>query len=197
MILKAGMYDVPGGHVAAVVTHLEMTAPTTLEPSSFPDGITASQDAVDLATYRGLFTSVGGPWLWTSRLLMDDAALGALLDDPQTEIWIIRKGSTDIGLIELNFAEPHTCELVLLGVLKSVTGQGLGKPMMALAQSRAFARDISLFTVHTCSLDDPRALSFYQSAGFTAVKRAVEIFADPRLTGHHDPAAAPQIPCLT
>jgi ribosomal protein S18 acetylase RimI-like enzyme len=197
MILTAGMYDVASGHVATVVTHLEMATPTMPAPAPFPKGITGSGDGVDIGTYRRLFKSVGGPWLWVSRLLMDDVALGALLDDPQIEIWVIRQDGTDIGLIELDFRAPDACELVLFGIEKAATGQGLGKPMMALAQSRAHARHKSLFTLHTCTLDDPRALGFYQNIGFRPVKRTVEIFADPRFDGIHDPATAPQIPCLT
>ncbi|WP_375255254.1 GNAT family N-acetyltransferase [Yoonia sp.] len=196
MILNAGMYDVPGGHVATIVTHLEMTTPTMPAQLPFPDGITATSQDVDPVTYRAIFRSVGGPWLWTSRLLLDDAALAKLLDDPLNEIWVLRQDGTDIGLIELDFSKPQECELVLFGMVPTATGQGLGGPMMALAQSRAFARKIRLFTVHTCHLDDPRALAFYQRMGFNPVKRAVEVFADPRLTGTHDPAIAPHIPCL-
>ena len=196
MILKEGMYDVPGGHVATVVTHLEMTTPTMPAPLPFPDGITATNQGIDLETYRALFRSVGGPWLWTSRLLLDDAALTKLLDDPLNEIWVVRQNGADIGLIELDFSKPKECELVLFGMLATATGQGLGKPMMALVQSRAFARDIKRLEVHTCHLDDPRALTFYQHMGFKPVKRAVEVFADPRLSGTHDPNIAPQIPCL-
>jgi ribosomal protein S18 acetylase RimI-like enzyme len=114
-----------------------------------------------------------------------------------TEVWVIRKGSDPIGLVELAFQGAQDCELAYFGIIKEATGQGLGGPMMALAQSRAFARDITHLYVHTCNWDDPRALGFYQKAGFVPYQTAVEVFPDPRLHGHHSPDTAPHVPCLT
>lgn len=197
MILSEGLYDVAAGHIATVITHLEMQAPFQDVPKPFPDGVAARGPLTDLDTYRALFKSVGAPWLWTSRLLLDDAGLGALLNDPLVECWAIRQGDTNIGLIELDFRTEGACELVLFGLVAQATGQGLGGPMITFAQARAAARGVDLFTLKTCHLDDPRALGFYQRAGFTPVKRSVEVFADPRLNGPHDPATAPHVPCLS
>jgi hypothetical protein len=49
---------------------------------------------------------------------------------------------------------------------------------------------------NTVVLDHPRALAFYQRAGFVPYKRAIEISRDPRLTGEVPPTAAPQIPMI-
>lgn len=198
MILTAGMHSVPAGHVATVVTYLQMTtAPTATTPKPLPAGMTAQQETLDLESYRALFRAVGAPWLWTSRLVMQDDALRTILGSADTELWIIRQDGGAIGFIELDFSVAGTCELAFFGMIDTATGQGLGGPMMALAQSRAFTRDTELFTVHTCSLDDPRALAFYIKAGFTPYKREIEVFEDPRLQGIHSKTTAPQIPCLT
>jgi hypothetical protein len=50
--------------------------------------------------------------------------------------------------------------------------------------------------VHTCTLDHPHALGFYRASGFAAISRTVETFADPRLSGHLSPDAAPHVPLL-
>ena len=50
--------------------------------------------------------------------------------------------------------------------------------------------------VHTCTLDHPRALSFYLQAGFVAYERAVEVADDPRLTGEAPRTAAPHVPVI-
>ena len=197
MILTEGLHEVPQGQVAAVVTYLEMALPATTRAKPCPAGITAMQERPNLESYRTLFRAIGAPWLWVSRLTMDDNALRAILDDPNSEITVIRKDGTPIGLVELDFSETGICELAFFGMVQSATGQGLGGPMIALAQSRAVQAGATKMTVHTCSLDDPRALTFYQKAGFTPVKRAVEVFADPRINGPYDTATAPQIPCLT
>ena len=196
MILSEGMHEVPAGHLAAVVTYLEMTASAKMDAKPFPAGVTATKEVLDTNTYRTLFRAVGAPWLWTSRLAMDDSALNAILTDPSIEIWVVRKDGAAIAFIELDYSAPMICELAFFGMITAATGQGLGGPMMGLAQTQAFRQNVQSFTVHTCSLDDPRALGFYRKAGFTPVKRGVEVFADPRIEGPHAPTTAPQIPCL-
>lgn len=195
-MIRAGLHDVPAGHVAAVVTYLQMTAPAAATARPLPAGTTAMQERLANDTYRALFRAVGAPWLWFSRLIMDDATLRTILDHDAIEVWVIRRDGQAIGFVELDFRTAGACELAFFGIIKEATGQGLGGPMMALAQSRAFARDISRLHVHTCSLDDPRALDFYRKAGFTPYKRAVEVFADPRLDGPYPDTTASHIPCL-
>ena len=197
MTLTEGMHSVPAGHIATVVTYLQMTAAAITAPKPLPAGMTINLEGLDLKDYRALFRAVGAPWLWTSRLVMQDDALRAILASADTELWIIRKNGDPIAFIELDFSVSGSCELAFFGMVPVATGQGLGGPMMAFAQTRAFSRGTSIFTVHTCSLDDPRALEFYIKAGFTPDKREVEVFADPRLQGIHARTTAPQIPCLT
>jgi N-acetylglutamate synthase-like GNAT family acetyltransferase len=196
MILPEGMHTVPRGHLAAVVTHLQMTAPTMTESIPFPTGTTAVHEKLDNATYLQIFQAIGSPWLWTERALLDDAALAAIISDDRIQTWVIRQDGAAIGLVELDFRVMDACELAYFGMVVAATGQGLGGPMMALAQSRAFSRDIRRFHVHTCTLDDASALPFYQKTGFVPYKFEVEVFPDPRLSGAHSRTAASQIPCL-
>ena len=195
-MITEGMHHISPGHVPAVVTYLQMTAPGMIDPKPFPTGTSAGREHLDVESYKALFRAVGAPWLWSSRLEMTDAALAAILNDNQTETWVVRQNGTAIALVELDFRPHAACELAYFGMIQDATGQGLGGPMMALAQSCAFARDIKRFFVHTCNWDDPRALAFYQKAGFVPYKFAVEVFADPRLDGPHKPTTAPHVPCL-
>jgi len=196
-MINAGMHAVPQGHVPAVVTYLEMAAPAMQAAKPFPDGMTVAQEHPDTDTYRALFRAVGAPWLWSSRLEMDDATLAEILNRDTTEVWVVRQNGNAIAIAELDFQDGNSCELAYFGMVKDVTGQGLGGPMMALAQQKAFARDVTRFFVHTCNWDDPRALAFYQKAGFVPYKFEIEVFPDPRLQGLYPNTAAPQIPCLT
>jgi hypothetical protein len=61
---------------------------------------------------------------------------------------------------------------------------------------RAWREGVRRVHVHTCSLDHPAALSAYRRAGFVPVRRALERFIDPRLTGVLPADAAPQVPLL-
>jgi GNAT superfamily N-acetyltransferase len=185
---------VPAGHLAAVVTHLEMTAPPApravpalARPLTFQRVRVVDRDAdggvAALAAYRALFRAVGEEWLWFSRLRIDDAALMAILADPDVEAYAVYDGDKAVGLLELDFRTPRECELAFFGLAASHTGQGAGRWLMHEATTRAWARGITRFHVHTCTLDHPSAVAFYVRSGFTAYTREVEVAPDPRLTG--------------
>ncbi|MBY6256496.1 GNAT family N-acetyltransferase [Phytobacter diazotrophicus] len=195
--IALGYSDVPPGHVASVVTCLEMRSKPQQETLPLPEGITlAPLVNVDLIAYRALFRKIGAKWLWFSRLYMADDKLTAILNDPNVEAWVIRDGAEDIGMLELDFSEPGQCELVFLGLVEGTTGKGLGRAVMSRATERAFAKPIERFWVHTCTFDHPSALNFYIRSGFVPYAFQVEVQADPRLTGHLPADAAPHIPLI-
>jgi GNAT superfamily N-acetyltransferase len=195
--IALGYSDVPPGHVASVVTCLEMRSKPQQETLPLPEGITlAPLVNVDLVAYRALFRKIGAKWLWFSRLYMADDKLTSILNDPNVEAWVIRDGAEDIGMLELDFSEPGQCELVFLGLVEGTTGKGLGRAIMSRATERAFAKPIERFWVHTCTFDHPSALNFYIRSGFVPYAFQVEVQADPRLTGHLPADAAPHIPLI-
>lgn len=196
MTLAPGLHPVPKGHLAAVVTSLQMTTSAMIDPKPFPETYGAARERLSIYDYRWIFADIGTPWLWTSRLALDDDALREILTDPGVETWIIRQSGNAIGLIELDFRTQDICELTFFGLISSATGQGLGGPMMALAQEQAFERSIKQFLVKTCTLDAPAALAFYQKAGFVPYQVDVDVFADPRITGVLPTTSAEHIPCL-
>jgi GNAT superfamily N-acetyltransferase len=189
-----GVTDLPPGKIAEVVTYLEMlAAPARPEP---PAGGFTLERFSDVTRYRALFRRVGEQWLWMSRLVVPEAALRTILDDPAVEAFALRSGGEDIGLLELDFRQAEECELAYFGVVPEAIGTGAGRFLMTEAVTRAWARPIRRFWVHTCTHDHPRALAFYQRAGFRAYKRAIEIADDPRLTGHLPREAAPDVPVI-
>ncbi len=192
-----GLIAVKPGEVAAVVTSLEMLERP--RPRPLPDSPLRLVRWVDPAPakYRALFERVGAPWLWFSRLVMDDARLTAILHDPAVEIHAVTDPrGIEIGLLELDFRAAATCELSFVGLVPELTGQGHGRWLMAHALIRAWRPDVSRVWVHTCTLDHPQALGFYRASGFTPYARAVETFPDPRLSGHLPRDAAPHVPLL-
>ena len=63
--IALGYSDVPPGHVASVVTCLEMRSKPQQETLPLPEGITlAPLVNVDLVAYRALFRKIGAKWLW-------------------------------------------------------------------------------------------------------------------------------------
>ena len=187
---------VPDGQLAAVVTFLEMrdapraeipASPLKLERVSVPQP----------EHYRELFKRIGARWLWFSRLLMDDAHLASIIQHPKVELFSVMDGSgREVGMLELDFREPHECELSFIGLVPELSGMGHGKWLLAEAVHRGWREDVDRLHVHTCSLDHPAALSAYRRAGFTPFKRAIERFPDPRLLGILPLDCAPQIPVI-
>ncbi|GAA0734371.1 GNAT family N-acetyltransferase [Sphingomonas japonica] len=191
------LIPVTDDHVAAVVTTLEMHARP--RPAPLPDAPLrlVRWDAPDPARYRALFERVGSPWLWYSRLAMDDAQLIAATHRTQTQVHaVLDRGGIEVGLLELSHPEPDWCALDFFGLVPELTGRGYGRWLMALAMALAWRPGVGFVRVNTCSLDHPAALGFYVRAGFTATKRTLETFPDPRAIGVLPPETAPQVPLL-
>lgn len=194
-----GYSTVPAGHIATVVTCLEMTEKPESDPtkSEFPEGITLeSFDSAVLDDYRRLYRRVGEEWLWFSRLVMDDASLSAILHDSAVEVYVLRKNEMDIGILELDFRQSEECELVFFGLTPDVTGLGLGSHFINKAIELAWSKPVRRFWVHTCTFDHPAALKFYIRSGFKPFALEVEVKPDPRLSGHLAKTSAPHVPLI-
>lgn len=184
------MQDVPAGHIAAVVTDLEMTAPPT-DPG--PAASLVRWHNPDLDAYRALFREIGEEWLWFSRLSLLDSELATILHDPQVEMYAGPEGES---IVELDFRKQGVCEIAFFGLAPSMTGRGEGRRLMTAALALAWREGISRVWLHTCTLDHPAALPLYLSCGFRAVRRRVEIEPDPRLDGRMARHAAAHHPVI-
>jgi GNAT superfamily N-acetyltransferase len=187
---------VPDNELATVVTYLEMRSPP--EQAVPPSPLTLKRVEVPQPEhYRELFRLIGGPWLWFSRLILDDAHLAAIIQHPRVELYAVRdEAGREVGMLELDFREDRECELSFIGLVPELSGKGYGRWFLAEAVRRAWREGVDRVHVHTCSLDHPAALSAYRRAGFRPYKRAIERFPDPRLLGVLPSDCAPQIPLL-
>ena len=183
--------------VATIVTTLEMTRRPPLRPMPEAPLRLVRWDRPDAEKYRTLFRRVGAPWLWFSRLVMDDAALLRIVHDPAVQVHAaIDRSGIEVGMLELDFRHAGACELAYFALVPELAGRGLGRWLMAEAMARAWAPGVARVWVHTCTLDHPSALNFYRAQGFAAVSRTIETFADPRVSGHLPADAAGQVPLL-
>lgn len=185
-ISLTGITDLPPGKIAAIVTSLEMFAPPAKRAD--PPGLSGfSLDRIgrdDVARYLAIYRVLGERWMWFSRLVTPVAEIEAMLADPAVEFFAVRADGRDVGLLELDFRVAGEGELSFFGLDETVLGRGAGRWLMNRGLERAWAQPISRFWVHTCTLDHPSALEFYQRSGFTVFKRSVEVDDDPRLAGH-------------
>lgn len=194
-MLENGFYDVAPGKLAMIVTHLEMGQKPALRPAQLPDGVTFRPVSPDLAWYRDIFRRVGSlEWLWFSRLGLSDAQLADLLANPKIAFFTLQKDGRDEALLELDFRETGACELAFFGLTRALIGTGAGRFLMNQAIDLAWSQPIGRFHVHTCTIDSPAALTFYQRSGFTPIRQQVEIADDPRLIGDLPRGAGPHVP---
>ena len=195
-MLTDGYHDVPLGKLAMVVTHLEMREAAPLRDVPAPEGLTLRALTPTLDWYRDIFRRVGKDWLWFGRLTKTDAELQALLSDADMRFFTLTKDGRDEALLELKFTADGTCELAYFGLTPALIGSGAGRYLMNHEIRTAWARPISRFHLHTCTLDSPQALSFYIRSGFAPFKRQVEVADDPRLIDLLDKDAGAHVPTI-
>lgn len=192
-----GETPIANGKIASIVTYLEMHAQT--QSANLPDRDDLSLVQVtnpDLDWYRSLFKEIGEDWLWFLRLHMADEKLGAILTSEKTEIHALKLQGRDVGLFELDLSNFPDIEIAYFGTVPDQVGTGAGRWLMTKGLELTWAKAPKRVWLHTCNLDHPAALPFYQRSGFTPYKRAIDIDDDPRLTGALEKSAAPQIPII-
>lgn len=185
------------GKLATIVTHLEMRQRPRPRPLKAVPLRLKRWQTPSIEKYRLLYRRVGEPWLWFSRLQMADDTLAAIIHDPAVEIFaVLDPKGIEIGLLELDFRKAGECEVAFFGLIPPLTGQGFGGWLMAQALTLAWRAGVERVWVHTCTLDDPRALGFYIAQGFVPTAREIEVLDDPRLTGLIPRNAAPHVPVI-
>ena len=160
-MLEPGFHDVPRGHVATVVTYLEMRVPAPLRPEH-ADGLALRRiQTPGVDWYRTLFRRVGAEdWLWFTRLAMDAAELAAILGDAALHVYVLEAEGQEAGLLELDFRVEGACELAFYGLAREAIGKGAGRWLMNRGIELAFRPGVERFHLHTCTLDSPQALEF-------------------------------------
>ena len=194
--LALGFHPLPPGHLANVVTCLEMHARPVLRPAHDDSFSLERMGAADTDRFRALFRAIGQDIMWFSRLIIPEEKLSAIIGDPNVFCFALVKEGRDIGLLELDFREAGQCELSFFGVVPAAVGGGAGRYLMNEALTRAWAAPISRLWVHTCHFDHPSALAFYQRSGFRPYAVMVEVHEDPRLPGHMPKDASPSAPLV-
>ena len=196
MILPDGYSDVPAGKIAAVTTHLEMTARPAPRPDPAGAWSLRRVDVPALDWFRDLYGRVGQQWLWISRTRMSDAELAAIVQSPPVEIYALAHEGRDEGLLELDFRVPGQCEIVSFGLTEKLVGSGAGRWLMNRALELAWSQPVTRVWPHTCTFDHPSALAFYRRSGFRPFRRQVELVDDPRLDGTVPRDVARHVPII-
>jgi GNAT superfamily N-acetyltransferase len=162
----------------ARVTHLEMTAPPG-KPVPMPLGPRLAMmrvGSIPLHFYRYLYEQVGRPHHWSLRRNCSDAALAEALHGPTTEIEVLYVDGAPAGFFELDLSRlADEVEILYFGLMPEFQGRGLARFFLSGAIDAAWANDPKKVTIHTNTLDSPRALQLYQKLGFVPVSWSEEV----------------------
>ena len=178
------------------VTYMERTVPPgNGAPPPPAAGVTFAREAdIGLDAYRDLHRKVGEDWLWWERLAFDDAALGAAISDPATEIFVLRVEGVVAGFAELDRRDATAPGIRYFGLTPEFIGQRLGGYMMESLLRFAWRPTVHRVTLDTCDLDHPAAIRFYRRHRFVETHSEVRTAEDPREAGILPVTAAPHIP---
>lgn len=164
--------------LVARVTHLEMTSPPPHRvPMPFGPRLAMMRvNRIPLHFYRYLYENVGKPHHWLLRRNVDDGALAAEVHAPTCEIEVIYADGAPGGFFELDLSRLRDeVEIRYFGLIPEFQGRGLGKFFLSSAIFAAWAHEPRKVTIHTNTLDSPRALQLYQKLGFSPVAWSEEI----------------------
>ncbi len=129
---------------------------------------------LSVAYYRYLYDGVGRAYDWTSRKVLADSDLAALLDDPWLEIHVLMADGVPAGFAEIDRRIEGEIELVQFGLMPEFVGQQLGKYFLQWVIDKTWSYQPRRFWLHTCTKDHPAALPNYSKAGFTVYKEEVK-----------------------
>lgn len=160
-------------------TYLQSTSPEHLRPKKLP--ATASDVAIVLVAppfpelNRFFYATVGAPWVWYSRRPWTYTQWRQYVDRPELETWMATFAGVPAGYVELEKQADGSVQIAFFGIFKQFTGRGLGGHLLTFAIERGWQWGANRVWVHTCSLDDPRALPNYQARGLQIYKQETEL----------------------
>ena len=156
----------------ARITHLEMSArPAIAVPT--PSGIRLAimrASNMPVHYYRYLYEQVGRKHHWMMRRVQTDAEVAAAIHAETSEIHVLYAAGCPAGFVEFDLsALPEMVEILYFGLIDDFQGRGLGRFFLSEAIAAAWLHGPEKVTIHTNTLDSPRALQLYQKMGFVPV----------------------------
>lgn len=165
------MTNEPARTASAVRTHLEMRDISALRRAALPSlDVSLQREYMTPAEYRAVYRDVGAEWHWHDRLVVPDVDLAAYFASPTVQLWVLRVQGDIAGYFELKYHDDARVEIVYFGLRSAFFGKGLGGWMLTRAIEQAFDMQASHVTLHTCTLDSPRALPNYLARGFVIAR---------------------------
>lgn len=162
-------------------TYLEMTDPGQLRGARKDDDPLlrlARVPVVSVELAHRLYREVGADYHWVDRWKWSPDEWREWVGRPGFGTWILSHDGNLAGYFDLHWDEAGACEIELFGLVKAFHGRGLGKHLLTCAAEIAWTIGATRVWLHTCTLDDPKALPNYLARGFTPY-RTEQYTAEP------------------
>lgn len=154
--------------------YLEMCSPPEQPVDRSSELQVIQANPASVAYYRFLFDEVGRSWNWTGRKVLSDSQLESLLCSTACEVHVAYYHGSPAGFVEFNLQDPEEVEFKYFGMIPSLTGKGLGRDFLCRMIQYAWTKKPRRLWLHTCTNDHPKALGFYEKAGFQIYQKETE-----------------------
>jgi hypothetical protein len=176
------------------VTYLELKINPHVGPAQLDQYDLQLIQKPELAEYIHIYKEIGRHYLWNYRPGQADDEIIKIIRSPLTSIYFLYCQRQIVGMAELFEAEPKDIELVHFGLVSKMHDKGIGRKFLQQIMHIVWNGSVDRMWLSTCGLDHPKALPFYEAAGFEQFKRKIGQFKDWRFTGFYNMSDAPQIP---
>ncbi|WP_025273172.1 GNAT family N-acetyltransferase [Haloglycomyces albus] len=161
--------------MSSTIWYLETRSPEHVRPKERPDAeAVVRQSRIPVPELnRFCYITVGSDWQWTDRLAWSDAEWREFATDGNVETWLLHVSGTPAGYCEMDGRIPGEVEIASFGLFPAFRRRRLGGWFLGECLSEAWrfsARGegrprTERVWLHTCSEDDPHAMSNYQARG--------------------------------
>ena len=156
-------------------TYLELKTPGQLVGAKIEDPLLrfARVPVPSVPLVQRLYREVGAAYHWADRWKWTAEQWRDFVGEFGYGVWILSYDGDLAGFVEMKNQDDGSVEITLFGLLKEFHGRGLGKHMLTVAVDVAWGIGANRVWLHTCTLDDPKALPNYRKRGFTEFKKEV------------------------
>lgn len=184
--------DVPV--LTSEVIYLEMTQNPKLAPVDLGELNLVRVDSPEVDSYLDIYRAIGRDYIWNYRPGQTREEIEEILRAPSTTLYLLQESDKTIGMAELDTKPDTGVELVHFGLIPALLHRGIGRKFLHSIIELVWRSPPARMWLSTCGLDHPKAVKFYEAAGFRVFKRTNGEFLDWRFTGFYDMSDAPQIP---
>ena len=154
-------------------TYVEMKTPEQLVAFKLDDPLLrfARVPVPSVPLAQRLYKEVGADYHWEDRWKWSLRQWQEFVGEFGYGIWILTYDGDLAGFVEMTNEDDGSVEISLFGLVKKYHGRGFGKHLLTHAVETAWGIGANRVWLHTCTLDDPKALPNYLARGFKEYKK--------------------------